>query len=110
MSKKEDQDMGLIDANGRHIGTQPVVAHVLTVNRAIGPEELQSILAGWQRMFGVPAVVLAGGVEVVASILADGELCPLPMDPEMTIKVQALLDDRVARVQTEDSDPNEHLN
>lgn len=91
---------GLVGPGGRPLGTQPVVAHVLTLPDATAAD-IQAITTYWQRTMGVPAVCLVGGVRLVASVLADGSLVELPADNELTVKVQALINGRTAQ-RTED--------
>ncbi len=86
----------LIGPNGQPIGAQPVVAHIIEVNRDdVTAQDLQAVATYWQQRLGVPAIILTGGVTVRASVLADGELVELPVEEELTVKVKALLDNRV---------------
>lgn len=87
---------GLVGPGGRPLGTQPVVAHVLTLPDATTAADIHAITTYWQRTMGVPAVCLVGGVRLVASVLADGSLVELPADNELTVKVQALINGRTA--------------
>lgn len=86
----------ILGPNGQPIGAaNPVVAHVVTLRHPAPTKELiESIAAYWQRNLGVPCIIVTGGVELVASVLSNGELIPVEMDPEMTVKVQTLIDGR----------------
>lgn len=81
----------LIDPNGQPIGGNPVVAHLLTLPPGLPPDAVATILRQWQDLFGVPTVALMPGMQLLGAVLADGQVQHLPLDPELTAKVQVLL-------------------
>ena len=89
--------MGLIGPGGQPLGKQPVVAHIIAINQDnIPPEQAQATALHWQKTFGVPAIVVTGGVEPVAMVLADGTLQPMPLREDLAVKVFEFMADRTA--------------
>ena len=88
---------GLIGPGGQPLGQQPVVAHIIEIDGSPGPEGIRAVAAYWQQQLGVPAIILTGGVHVVAAVLADGQLQEVALDPELSVRVKSLLDQRAAR-------------
>jgi hypothetical protein len=81
-----------------------VVAHLITVAADIPEGDVEALGRFWGATFGVPAVIIKAGVEVIGSVLADGQLQELPLAPELAVKVQEVLVTRQALRRTANGD------